>query len=53
MSKAVSPFYLVVKLLRTYVIREVWLRTMLDQEGYQQLVLMVDSVVQGAVTELS
>ena len=26
---------------------------MLDQEGYQQLVLVVDGVVQGAVTELS
>ena len=53
MSNAVSPFYLVVKLLRTYVIGKIWLRAMLDQEGYQQLVLVVDCVMQGAITELS
>ena len=52
MSNAVSPFYQVT-LFRTYVIREVWLRAMVDQEGYQNLVLMVDSVVQRTVTELS
>ena len=53
MSKAVSPFYEVLKPLRTYIIWKVWFRAMLDQEGYQHLVLVVDCVVQGTVTELS